>query len=263
MKISIVTPSYNQGQFIEESIRSVLDQKYDDFEHIIIDAGSTDNTLDVLRKFPHLNWVSEPDDGQSDAINKGVQKATGDYVLWLNADDYMKPNAFSEFIKVVKKDPEIDFAYGHTCFKDEGTSIESICYHIEFLYRFVALSLYSLPSTGSFIRTSFFKENPLDVNYHMVMDTEWVLRCGRSIKTKLINEVLVTFRVSSENKTASNIKEGIVTDRHLTERESYREKHIADLNVVNYAILRNVYRIIYYALKFKSKSIHTLNNLCK
>ncbi len=88
-KISILTPSFNQGEYIEENIQSVLNQNYPNFEHIIIDGGSTDNTVEILKKYSHLKWVSETDKGQSDAYNKGLAMATGDLVLCLNSDDYL------------------------------------------------------------------------------------------------------------------------------------------------------------------------------
>jgi glycosyltransferase involved in cell wall biosynthesis len=94
-RISIVTPSYNQGQFIEETIRSILLQNYPDLELIIIDGGSTDNTIDIIKKFEHwiTFWVSEPDNGQSNAINKGFKRCTGDLVNWICSDDMLCKNA--------------------------------------------------------------------------------------------------------------------------------------------------------------------------
>ena len=94
-KISIITPSFNQGQFIEETIRSVLLQGYSNLEYIIIDGGSTDDTLEIIEKYSDFitYWISEPDEGQSHAINKGLAKATGEVFNWLNSDDYYLPNA--------------------------------------------------------------------------------------------------------------------------------------------------------------------------
>jgi glycosyltransferase involved in cell wall biosynthesis len=94
-KISIITPSYNQGQYIEHTIKSIVDQNYPNLEYIIIDGGSTDNTVDIIKKYEkHITyWVSEPDKGQSDAINKGIAKATGDVFNWINSDDYLAQGA--------------------------------------------------------------------------------------------------------------------------------------------------------------------------
>ena len=86
-KISVVTPTLNCGQFIRDCIESVLAQNYENFEHIIVDGGSADGTVDVLREYPHLTWVSEPDDGEVFALNKALKIASGDIIGWLNADD--------------------------------------------------------------------------------------------------------------------------------------------------------------------------------
>ncbi|GEM_PF-6690656 len=98
LKISVITPSLNAGEYIERAIESVLDQHYPNFEHIVIDAQSTDNTLEILRRYPHLKWISEPDTGQSNAMNKGFALASGDIIVILNHDDYFIPNAFHSVI---------------------------------------------------------------------------------------------------------------------------------------------------------------------
>jgi len=106
-KISIVTPSYNQGQFIEETIRSVLLQGYPNLEYIIIDGGSTDNSVEVIKKYSHwlTYWVSEADRGQSHAINKGFSKATGKIYAWLNSDDFLLPGALGNVATAYRDDP--------------------------------------------------------------------------------------------------------------------------------------------------------------
>jgi len=95
MKISIITHSFNQGKFIEKNIKSILDQNYPNFEHIIVECGSTDDTVEILKKYSHLKWVTEADEGQADALNKGLKMATGEFIGWLNSDDYYLPNAFN------------------------------------------------------------------------------------------------------------------------------------------------------------------------
>ena len=105
MKFSVITISYNHAEFIEKTITSVLDQQYSNFEHIIIDGGSTDGTLSILKKYPHLNWISEKDSGVSNALNKGFKKATGDIIGWLNSDDFYVPNAFNQVLKAIKNGP--------------------------------------------------------------------------------------------------------------------------------------------------------------
>ena len=118
-KISVVTPSFNQGRFIEDCIKSVLDQNYPNFEHIIVDNCSTDGTLEVLKKYPHLKWIFETDKGQSDAINKGFRRSTGDIVAWLNSDDFYCENVFWKIVEIFLKNPQVFWIYGNSYFVDE------------------------------------------------------------------------------------------------------------------------------------------------
>ncbi|MBP7435874.1 MAG: glycosyltransferase [Bacteroidales bacterium] len=110
-RVSIITPSYNQGQFIEKTILSVLNQNYHNFEHIIVDGGSIDNTLEILKKYPYLIWISEPDKGQSDTFNKGLKVSSGEIIGWLNSDDMYKQNIFSGIVKYFDEEPDIDVIY--------------------------------------------------------------------------------------------------------------------------------------------------------
>jgi len=117
-KISIITPSYNQGLFIEDNIKSVKYQTYDNIEHIIIDGGSKDDTVNILKKHDNLKWVSEPDNGQSDAYNKGIRMSSGDFLLCLNSDDYLlDKTVISKFVDLLR---EIDWqnysAFMGNCF---------------------------------------------------------------------------------------------------------------------------------------------------
>src|SRR6516162_5188478 len=121
-RISIVTPSYNQGQFIEETIRSVLLQGYPNLEYIVMDGGSKDNTLRVLRKYEHAIhfWTSAPDKGQAEAINKGFARANGEILAWLNSDDVYEMGVFAQVAKFFQQQPDIDVISGRCrhCYSD-------------------------------------------------------------------------------------------------------------------------------------------------
>jgi glycosyltransferase involved in cell wall biosynthesis len=114
-KITIITPSFNQGKYIERTIQSVLSQDYPNLEYIIIDGGSTDQTVDIIKKYErHLKyWVSEKDNGQSHAINKGLKYATGDIINWLNSDDYLEPQALNVIAESFNSDIDIFCGYAN------------------------------------------------------------------------------------------------------------------------------------------------------
>src|ERR1019366_7543301 len=113
MKVSIVTPSFNQGQFIERTLQSVASQTGAEIEHVVFDGGSTDNTVEILKRFsPSVRWVSEKDKGQTDAINKGIRATDGEVIGWLNSDDIFYPGAIARVVAVFEANPEIDVVYG-------------------------------------------------------------------------------------------------------------------------------------------------------
>lgn len=207
LKISLVTPSFNQGQFIEETICSVLDQGYPNLEYIIVDGGSHDETVDIVRKYhKHLKfWVSEPDDGQSDAINKGLQHCTGKVFNWLNSDDILLPNTLN-LIDDNFRSSDFHLVSGQEVHFDDknewlkyGTKIYSSLEHS------IYSAVFYQPST--FWRIDIFRElMPINTNLHFLMDTDlWVryqLKYGTAHFKKL-KEPLVKFRFHTESKSAS------------------------------------------------------------
>lgn len=205
-KISIVTPSFNQGQFIEEAILSVLNQNYENFEHIIIDGGSTDNTLEILKKYPHLIWVSELDEGQSDAINKGFKMATGDIIGWLNADDLYLPNTFNLACENLK-DNNIDAVYGNYRFIDTTGKItrELIPQNPK---KWMSLFYCFIPSTTFFFKREIIDSGIfIDKNLYITMDKEFFAHIFYSgFNIEKINTYFAHFRWHANNKSIDTKK---------------------------------------------------------
>lgn len=217
-KISIVTPSFNQGEFIEEAIQSVISQNYDNFEHIIIDACSTDYTLHILKKYSHLIWISEPDKGQSDALNKGFVKATGDWILWLNADDVLMPHAFDKVVTKINVNKDWTVIHGNVrFFYDKTKELFRNQYFAKFNHLNTVFRVVTPPSTGTFFNAKFLKQNLLDIDFHYMMDTEWYMRNGKNIRVVNLDEFLVKFRLSSDNKTVHQITDGVLNDQQKVE----------------------------------------------
>ncbi len=129
-KVSIITPSFNQGQFLEDSIRSVLEQDYPNLEYIIVDGGSKDQSVEIIKKYQdHLTWwISEKDKGHADALNKGFSHATGEILAWLNSDDIYFPNAVSEAVSILRSHPEVGMVYGDAdLIASTTTAVTRIC----------------------------------------------------------------------------------------------------------------------------------------
>lgn len=209
-KISIVTPSFNQGKFIEQTIESVLDQKYPNLEYIIIDGGSTDETVDIIKKYQgHLAyWVSEKDDGQSEAINKGLALATGDVVNWLNSDDFYEPGAL-HVVAEAFQDQNVNVVCGRSRIFYNNHSEERISKGTDVynwnLAKTIGWARIDQPETF-FRKSAIDKIGPLNTDFHYVMDKEWWIRYllmfGLSGVRKS-EEVIVNFRIHDKSKTGS------------------------------------------------------------
>jgi len=208
MKFSIITASFNQGRFIAYCIESVQAQVGDGFEveHIITDAGSTDETLQVLKKYPHLNWISEPDLGMSDGINKGFRKATGDWMMWLNCDDYLQPGTLAKVAAFISKHPDADVVHGDCIFVQEDKTPMRRKYDTpvdEWDLLFVGCVI---PSTSTFFRREIIVAGHLlDVEYKNTMDLEYYLRLMRlGYRFGYLPEAIACFRWHDESTTLKN-----------------------------------------------------------
>ncbi|MCB0208607.1 MAG: glycosyltransferase [Anaerolineae bacterium] len=176
--ISIITPSYNQASYIEATIQSVLAQNYPHLEHLIIDGGSTDGTLKILQKYESvLQWVSEPDTGQANAINKGFKKSTGEIVAWLNSDDIYMPAALHRVAKFFNEHPHIDILYGDYHLIDQYGHVLLRKQEIPFDYNILLYGLDYISQPTTFFRRSVFERSGyLDESLHYGLDWEYWLR---------------------------------------------------------------------------------------
>ena len=202
MKFSIVTPSYNSGAYIEETIQSVRQQSYKNFEHIVIDGCSTDNTTAILEQHDHLCWVSEPDRGQSDAINKGFRLADGDIFAWQNADDLYFPQTFETVAAFFQQHPSVDFVYGYYQLID--TDGEWICdvrpgEWNQWLFAHGRGS--PLQPTVFWRRRISERVGEIDERLHYCMDIDFFARACKHFSFRRIPEMLGQFRVHPESKT--------------------------------------------------------------
>jgi glycosyltransferase involved in cell wall biosynthesis len=208
-KLSIITPSFNQAQYLEQTIDSVLSQHYPFLEYIIVDGGSTDGSKEIIKKYEkHLaSWVSEPDEGQSHAINKGIRRATGEIINWLNSDDYYEPNTL-KIVTEAFNDPAITCFCGRSrLFNEKGTVSHSRGTDIyrDNLLKTIGWARIDQPETF-FRKTSWDKVGLLNEQLHYTMDREWWMRYLYHFGQDGIhqsNDVLVNFRLHDRSKTVS------------------------------------------------------------
>ena len=204
LKISVITPSFNQGEFIEETIESVLNQKYDTFEHIIIDGGSTDNTIEILKKYKHLKWVSEKDRGQSHALNKGFKKATGDIICWLNSDDTLCEGCFKAIVSHFQNNPNSYVVVGGLNFINKHSKIIKNLPPIAIDKNHLLNELGSVQQPSTFFKKEIFKKvGYIDESIYCCMDHDLFLRfLIKGYKFNITNQTLANFRIYQDTKTS-------------------------------------------------------------
>lgn len=209
--VSIVTPSYNQGKFLEKTILSVLSQTYPNIEYIVIDGGSKDNSVDIIRKYEDkiAYWVSEKDKGQSHAINKGWQRAKGIYCSYLNSDDLLHPDAVMKIVETFSKNSDAAVVYGDSTFIDEkGNVIElekgTPCNFKKLLIH--GQGPYIVQPSSFYSTACVRKAGYIDENLHLSMDYDLLLKLAKNSQMIYIPEQISLFRLHSNAKSSTLAK---------------------------------------------------------
>lgn len=203
-RISIVTPSFNQANFLERTIQSVLNQDYPNLEYIIIDGSSTDGSVEMIRKYESrlAYWVSEKDRGQAHALNKGFKQATGEIVAWLNSDDMYPPDTFQAIAEEFCKNPELDIVYGNVYSVDESDNIIWKSKYTKVWYPMLPLIGCVLPQPAAFWKRSLFERvGYLNESFQFVMDREFMCRAVQVAHHKHIKKFTAMFRYHRDQKT--------------------------------------------------------------
>ncbi|HEY4815327.1 MAG TPA: glycosyltransferase family 2 protein [Chthoniobacterales bacterium] len=217
MRISIVTPSFNQGRYIERTIRSVLLQGYADLEYIVMDGGSADNTLEVLQKYQDrfAYWTSAPDKGQADAIARGLEHSTGEIMAYLNSDDVLAPGTLHFVDRFFSEHPKVDAIYSHRLSIDEHDRVIwhwLLPVHISYMMKRWDF----IPQETCFWRRRLFERaGNIDSSYRFAMDYDLFVRYMKRGKFQRVNRFLAAFRVHPESKTTKEFKTIGMEEFHL------------------------------------------------
>ena len=206
-KVSIITPSYNQGQFLEASIRSVLEQDYPNLEYIVVDGGSKDNSVDIIRKYENhfAWWVSEKDRGHADALNKGFARATGEILAWLNSDDIYFPGAVTDAVSVLVSRPEVGMVYGDAdLIDDSGLTVGKFASK-QTSYRQMLRGSVHIPQATTFFRADTWRTvGPLDLTLFFSFDYDLWVRISKVSRLMYVPRRWAKFRIHGAGKTIVN-----------------------------------------------------------
>ncbi|HSA37677.1 MAG TPA: glycosyltransferase family 2 protein [Methanoregula sp.] len=225
--VSIITPSFNKGPYIEETIQSIRNQGYTNTEHIIIDGGSTDETLAILKKYNgQVSWISEPDRGQSDAINKGWKIARGEIIAYLNADDTYTPDAVGIAVTYLNEHPDIGVVYGDGILTDETGKV--LCpYHAgEFSMRELIYCRDNILQPAVFLRKAVYDRiGGIDEDLHLAMDLDYWIRAGLQFRIAYIPVPLATAKIYRDAKSVL-LMHNYIRDYEVILKKVFSDPHL-------------------------------------
>lgn len=218
--VSIITPSFNKGPYIEETIQSIRNQTYKNIEHIVTDAGSTDETISVLERYTNdLQWISEPDRGQSDAINKGWRMAQGEIIAYLNADDTYLPDAVESAVAFFEKHPDIHMVYGDGIITDEFGNNARTIRSGEFNVKALVFCQDTIFQPSVFLRREVFDTiGDVDVDLHLAMDLDYWLRIALVYKTGYLPKPLSVAKIYRDAKSSALMFRYVKEYEHILEK---------------------------------------------
>ncbi len=232
-KISIITPVLNGVGFLEKNILSIKNQNYSNFEHIIIDGGSNDGTIDIIKKYDgkyNMKWVSEKDTGIYNALNKGFDIATGDIFCWLDSDCFYLPNIFKKIVNEFAKNPKIDVVFGNILISDENGKIINYIKHTDFdLDVLIYFGMNVNPQATFWRKNIHYKLNNLDEKYSLSSDYDFFIRMGLSgskfyhIKDFLSVFLFYSEQLTSKFKEKSTQESKEVADKYISKNAGFKK----------------------------------------
>lgn len=249
--ITVITPSYNQASFIRETIESVLSQGYPNLQYLIIDGASTDHTAAVVAPYTdRLTFISEPDRGQTDAINKGLRLATGDIVCWLNSDDYFLPGTLQAVGTFFANDPSALWLTGDCLIINEsGLPIQGPIKTYKRLLRslsptaFLGLTNAICQPATFWRRTAHEKLGFLREDLRYTMDYDWWLRLGQALPPVVSGQVFSAFRIHSASKGGSQFEAQFAEDYDTLCRHKHSSL-VRSLHHIHNQLIIAAYRIL-------------------
>jgi glycosyltransferase involved in cell wall biosynthesis len=243
--VSVVTPTYNQAEFLRDTLDSVLGQDYPRIEHQVIDDGSTDNTPQILSEYKDRVWIERHENrGQTPTINKGWQRAKGDILTWLNSDDTFLPGAVSKAVEYFQKHPDAEIVFGDTLFtKPDGEVIERSKLRTEFDYQtFVLQCENPIAQPSAFIRRSVIEDvGLLDPQFYYFMDWDFWLRAGVRHRIAYYPEVFSTYRLHKDSKTVAQANKAAPELEYMYRKFFSRPDLPAEIKTLESRALLNMY----------------------